>query len=258
MSDATTAAALHLAALVASSDDAIISKDLNGIVTSWNRGAERVLGYTAQEMIGRAITTVIPSERLGEETEVLTRIRRGESVDHFETIRRRKDGTLIPISLTVSPIRAPDGRIVGASKIARDISERRRAEEALAAAEARQNKLQQRLIALVAGSGALFESPRMLDVLPAIIALTQSLIEADGYAVWRLNAVEGLWEVGASAGLSDAFARDVYRGAAVSPASLIGPLVAQDVHAHPMLQDRKAAYHAEGIVSMLAVPLTIG
>ena len=110
MPDATTAAALHLAALVASSDDAIISKDLNGIVTSWNRGAERVFGYTAQEMIGRSITTVIPSDRLSEETEVLTRIRRGESVDHFETIRRHKDGTLFPISLTVSPIRAPEAR----------------------------------------------------------------------------------------------------------------------------------------------------
>jgi len=260
MPDATTAAALHFAALVASSDDAIISKDVNGIVTSWNRAAERVFGYTAQEMIGRSITTVIPTDRLSEETEVLSRIRRGESVDHFETIRRHKDGTLIPISLTVSPIRASDGTIVGASKIARDITERRRAEEALAAAEARQNELQQRLIALVAGSGALFESPRMLDVLPAIIALTQSLIDADGYAVWRLNAVEGRWEVGASAGLSDAFARDIVstdHGAPVSPLSFNDPLVAEDVHAHPMLQDRTAAYHAEGIVSMLAVPLTI-
>src|SRR6266436_1431547 len=161
MPDVTAAAALYLAALVASSDDAIISKDLNGIVMSWNRGAERVFGYTAEEMIGKSITTVIPSDRLSEETEVLTRIRRGESVDHFETIRQHKDGTLIPISLSVSPIRAPDGTIVGASKIARDITERRRAEEALAAAEAGQNELQQRLIALVAGACALFESPRM-------------------------------------------------------------------------------------------------
>jgi PAS domain S-box-containing protein len=257
MPETTIAAALHLAALVASSDDAIISKDLNGIVTSWNRGAERVFGYTAQEMIGRSITTVIPSDRLGEETEVLTRIRLGQSVDHFETIRRRKDGTLIPVSLTVSPIRAPDGTVVGASKIARDISDRRRAEEALAAAEGRQTELQQRLIALVAGSGALFESPRMLDVLPAIIALAQSLIEADAYAVWRLNAVEGLWEVGASAGLSDAFGRHVVGAFQAAPMSFVDTLVAEDVRAHPLLQDRQAAYHAEGIVSLISVPLMI-
>ena len=259
MADASTAAALHLAALVASSDDAIISKDLNGIVTSWNRGAEQVFGYTAGEMIGESITRVVPPDRLSEEAEVLMRIRRGESVDHFETIRRRKDGTLIPISLTVSPIRAPDGTVVGVSKIARDITDRRRAAEALAAAEARHNDLQQRLIALVAGSGALFERPQLRDVLPGIIALAQSLMKADGYAIWRLNVVEGIWEGGASTGLSDAFARNIgtSQGAAVSAVPFTDPLVVEDVSTHPMLQDGKAIYHAEGIVSLLAVPLTI-
>src|SRR5690242_17890901 len=123
-----SAAALHLAAIVASSDDAIVSKDLNGIIMSWNRSAERIFGYSADEVIGRSITIIIPEDRLFEETEVLRKIRAGETVDHFETIRRRKDGSLIPISLTVSPIRAHDGTVVGASKVARDISERRAAD----------------------------------------------------------------------------------------------------------------------------------
>ena len=108
--------ALRLAAIVESSDDAIVGKDLNGIVTSWNRAAERIFGYTAEEMIGKSITTIIPLERIDEEHEVLSRIRSGQTVDHFETIRRRKDGTLIPISLTISPILAPDGLVIGASK----------------------------------------------------------------------------------------------------------------------------------------------
>jgi len=118
--------ARQLAAIVSSSDDAIISKDLNGVIQSWNRGAERMFGYTADEAIGRSITMIIPTERLSEETEVLTRVRAGLSIEHFETVRRRKDGSPIDISLTVSPVRAPGGTIVGASKIARDITEQKR------------------------------------------------------------------------------------------------------------------------------------
>ena len=125
----TRIAALHLAALVQSADDAIISKDLNGIVQSWNTAAERLFGYTAAEMIGRSITRIIPRERLDEETYVLSRIRAGLSVEHFETVRQTKDGTLIDISLTVSPIRDAHGRIIGASKIARDIREHKRLRE---------------------------------------------------------------------------------------------------------------------------------
>jgi PAS domain S-box-containing protein len=115
----------RLAAIVESSDDAIVSKDLNGIITTWNAGAERLFGYTAAEVIGQPITIVIPPDRLDEEPEIIGRIRRGERVDHFETIRRHKDGSLLDISLTVSPIVNSDGTIVGASKIARDITERR-------------------------------------------------------------------------------------------------------------------------------------
>jgi PAS domain S-box-containing protein len=121
--------AQRLAAIVESSDDAIVSKDLNGIITSWNRGAELLFGYTAEEVIGKPITILIPPDRIDEEPEIIECVRRGERVDHYDTVRRRKDGSLINISLTVSPVRGADGRIIGASKIARDITERKRAQE---------------------------------------------------------------------------------------------------------------------------------
>ena len=118
----------RLAAIIDSSDDAIVSKTLDGIVTSWNRAAERLFGYPADEVVGRSITLIIPPDRLSEEDEVLRRVRAGDRVHHFETIRVRKDGREVHISLTVSPIRDRTGRIIGASKIARDITERRQAE----------------------------------------------------------------------------------------------------------------------------------
>jgi PAS domain S-box-containing protein len=112
----------HLAAIVESSYDAIVSKDLNGVINSWNRAAERLFGYTADEIIGKPVTTLIPADHLDEEPQILARIRSGERVESFETIRRRKDGHLVPVSLTISPVRNTWGHIVGASKIARDIS----------------------------------------------------------------------------------------------------------------------------------------
>jgi PAS domain S-box-containing protein len=117
-----------LSAIVQFSDDAIISKNLDGIIESWNAGAERIFGYTPTEAIGRSVEILIPPDRLNEEQEILRRIRRGVRIDHYETVRRRKDGSLIDISLTVSPVMATDGRVVGASKIARDITERKQAE----------------------------------------------------------------------------------------------------------------------------------
>ncbi|TCH97269.1 PAS domain S-box protein [Roseococcus sp. SYP-B2431] len=118
-----------LAAIVAGSDDAILSKSLEGIISSWNASATRLFGFTAAEAIGRHITILIPDDRLHEEEEIIGRIRRGERVDHFETVRRRKDGSLLDISLTVSPVRNTRGVIIGASKIARDISDRKRAQQ---------------------------------------------------------------------------------------------------------------------------------
>ena len=122
----------RLAAIVDSSDDAIVSKTLEGIVTSWNRSAERLFGYSAAEAIGQSILLIVPPDRRSEEDEVLRRIRAGQLVDHFETVRRRKEGTFIDISLTVSPVRDSVGRIIGASKVARDITERKRIQRELA------------------------------------------------------------------------------------------------------------------------------
>ena len=119
----------HLSAIVESSDDAILSKDLNGIIQSWNKGAQRIFGYTADETIGRPVLMLIPEERHHEEPGIIARIKQGDRVDHFETVRRRKDGSLINISLTISPVKNAKGEIIGASKIARDISDRLRAEE---------------------------------------------------------------------------------------------------------------------------------
>jgi PAS domain S-box-containing protein len=127
---------LHLAAIVENSDDAIVSKDLNGIIMSWNKGAERMFGYLAEEVVGKPISILAPFEGRNEMPIILDRIRRGQRVEHYETIRRRKDGTFIPVSLTVSPVRDASGTIIGASKIARDITERKRTEAALEYARA--------------------------------------------------------------------------------------------------------------------------
>jgi two-component system CheB/CheR fusion protein len=124
-------ASMLLAAVVDSSDDAIVSKRLDGTITSWNKGAQRLFGYTAEEMIGQPITRLFPEDRLEEEPKIISRIASGERVEHFETVRRRKDGRLIDVSLTISPVLAADGTIAGASKIARDITERKRTEEQL-------------------------------------------------------------------------------------------------------------------------------
>jgi PAS domain S-box-containing protein len=122
-----------LASIVESSDDAIVSKNLDGIITSWNKGAERIFGYVAEEVIGQPITIVIPQERHSEEQDILARIRRGERIDHFETVRQRKHGSRIAVSLTVSPVKNAEGKIVGASKIARDITEQKRSQDMIAA-----------------------------------------------------------------------------------------------------------------------------
>ena len=125
-------AELLLSAIVDSSDDAIISKDLDGVITSWNRSAERLFGYTAEEAIGQTVAALlIPDDRQEEEPDILAKLRNGERVDHFETVRRRKDGSLIDISLTISPVKDHQGRIKGASKVARDITERKKAEKRL-------------------------------------------------------------------------------------------------------------------------------
>jgi PAS domain S-box-containing protein len=119
----------HYRAIIESSDDAILSKDLNGVILSWNNSAERLFGFTAKEAVGKAITIVIPPDRRDEEPVILEKIKRGERIEHFETVRQRKDRSLVDISLTISPIRDSSGEVVGASKIARDITELRKARD---------------------------------------------------------------------------------------------------------------------------------
>jgi PAS domain S-box-containing protein len=134
-----------LAAIVDSSDDAIVSKNLNGIITSWNKAAERLFGHSASEAIGQHITLIIPREHRDDETMILERLKGGERVDHFETVRVRKDGTMLDVSLTISPVNDGTGRIVGASKVARDITEKKRTERALRESQERLHTLAQGL-----------------------------------------------------------------------------------------------------------------
>lgn len=135
----------HFAAIIQSSDDAIISKTLDGIITSWNNSAERIFGYTAQEMIGTHITRIVPFDRLDEEPRILNRLKRGERIDHFETKRITKDGKLLDISLCISPVKNSKGVIIGASKIARDITAQKRAEQLIRESEERIRESEERL-----------------------------------------------------------------------------------------------------------------
>ncbi|HEX8834827.1 MAG TPA: PAS domain S-box protein, partial [Abditibacteriaceae bacterium] len=139
LENSTASSFMH--ALIESADDAIISQTLDGVITSWNKGAERIFGYKQEEMIGQPITTLIPPNLIGEEQAILDRVRSGQQVEHYETIRRRQDGTLVDISLTVSPMEGADGEVIGASKIARDITAIRRTEQQLVSREDRYRTL---------------------------------------------------------------------------------------------------------------------
>jgi PAS domain S-box-containing protein len=245
----------HFAAIVSSSDDAIISKDLNGIVMSWNGAAERMFGYTAEEAIGRSIRLIIPPERQSEEDEVLPRIRAGKSVTHFETERLRKDGTLIPISLTISPIFDAEGNVIGASKIARDISERKSREARLAAMEAARDDLHTRLLMLVAASTKLFGTPQLSVVVASALKVAADLVPADAYILWRLKPETG-WHPLAFDGVSPEFAR-ITSAQDKTELDFTQPIAVEDVLRWPVGAPRRRAYIQEGIASMLVIPLTL-
>jgi PAS domain S-box-containing protein len=183
-------ASRHLAAIVESSADAVVSKDLNGIVTSWNASAERLFGYTAAEMLNNSITAIVPPNKLDEEEHIIQRIRAGERIDHFETIRRRKDGTLINVSLTVSPIRDRAGRVVGASKVTRDITARVRAN--------RQRVAQYAIASFLAGSWTLDEASG------PVLQTIASIEEWELSAIWLINDETNMLECKAAWHLDDA------------------------------------------------------
>jgi PAS domain S-box-containing protein len=213
-------AALRLAAIVMGSDDAIISKNLDGTVTTWNPGAERIFGYTAAEMVGQSITKLIPKDRLDEEQQILARLQRGERVDHFRTVRQTKDGRLIHVSLTISPIRNKEGEIIGASKIARDATEIMQAQEQLAAhateleAKVRERtaRLQETVAELEAFSYSL--SHDMRAPLRAMQSFTEIFIEEHGAKV--PEGLHYLQKVIGAANRLDRLIRDVLNFARIS------------------------------------------
>ncbi|HJT78136.1 MAG TPA: PAS domain S-box protein [Gemmataceae bacterium] len=197
----------RLAAIVESSDDAIVSKTLDAIITSWNQGAERLFGYTAAEAVGRPITLIIPPERLDEEPAILERLRRGERVDHFETVRVAKDGRRLDISLTISPVRDASGRIIGASKIARDITARRRAEAAL--------REQTRLLREVAAAGLTIHSAGSLDSVLRVIAEEARRVLGAGRAVASLTVGDDYAQITSAVSTSAEYER--WRESSVPP-----------------------------------------
>ncbi len=246
-------ASQRLAAIVESSDDAIVSKSLDGTITSWNRAAERMFGYSTAEAVGQPIFLIVPDERHEEERTVLARVREGHPVE-METERRRRDGTIIAISLMVSPVKNSQGRIVGASKIARDITARKRN-------EAERAELSRRLTILVSASAALLDSPEAASVQAATVSLAHQLLPTDGFAVWATAVDDPVWRVVQSQGVSPEFAArviDIPRDAPAATAFLGGPVAVEDVLAQPLLSPQRRDYEEEGIRSMLVCPMRLG
>jgi PAS domain S-box-containing protein len=196
-----------LAAIVESSDDAIVSKTLDGRIRSWNAGAMRLFGYTPEEVIGKAITIIIPPELHEEERRILEKLRRGERIDHFETTRVTKDGRRIPISLTVSPVRDSRGTVIGASKVARDISERKRAEQALRESERLLSVEADALVKLNESSSRLWRSRTLQEGLDVMLAAVIELLGADKGNVQLLegSGQDGVLRIAAQRGFQQDF-----------------------------------------------------
>ena len=217
-----------LASIVDSSDDAIVSKNLDGVVTSWNRGAERVFGYSAEEAIGQPITLVIPKDRQDEERTILTRIRRGERIDHFETVRQRKDGSLITVSLTISPVKSAKGEIVGASKIARDISAQKRSQEQIATLAREAEHRSKNLLANVLATVNLSKSDTLEGLKRAIEGRIQALANVHSLFVQTRWTGAELSTI-ARQELSPYFEKGETRARIDGPQVLLEPYAAQSI-----------------------------
>ena len=218
----------RLATIVEFSDDAVISKSLHGIIESWNAGAERIFGYTASEAIGRSVELLIPPDLRKEEPQILDRIRRGERIEHYETVRRRKDGSLINISLTVSPIVDAHGRVIGASKIARDITERKRSEEHISVLAREAEHRAKNILATVQATVHLTQAETVAEFKKAIEGRLQAL--ANVHTLF----VESRWS---GAELHDLITKELApyrkgdgtRVAIEGPALVLEPSVAQTI-----------------------------
>ena len=230
----------RLAAIVESSDDAIIGKDTNGIITTWNHGAERIFQYKPQEVIGKPITILIQPERHAEEVEILRRIRQGEQVKHFETVRRRKDGYLIDVSLTISPVRDVNGVIVGASKIARDITDRKRNE--------RQQRAMFELVATVNASSS------MTEICDAALDAVVQCQGADRASLLLYDA-EGVMRFKAWRGLSDDYRRVAEGHSPWKPGETPQLVLVSDVADVELDAALKNVIEKEGIRSLVFIPV---
>jgi len=241
-------AARHLAAIVESSDDAIISKDLNGTIVSWNKGAEHLFGYAAGEIIGKPVTTLMPPERQTEEPGILARIRAGERIDHYETVRQRKDGTLMDVSLTVSPVRDGSGHIVGASKIARDITEQKRAAEAL-------DKKASEQAALYQFTDKLFRAQSLDDIYDSALDAILHALRCTRASILLFDA-EGVMRFVRWHGLSDGY-RQAVEGHSpwTADASNPAPFGIGDIASADLEDSLKQTVVGEGIGALAFIPL---
>ncbi len=242
------AARRQLASIVESSDDAIISKDLNGIITSWNPGAERLFGYAAADIVGKPVTIIIPDGLQDEEPDILARIRRGESIEHFETVRRCKDGRLVDISLTVSPMRDERGNILGASKIARDVTARKRAEAVL-------GRRAEEQAALYRFTDRLFRAQSLEDVYAAALDAIMAALHCSRAAILRCDA-DGVMRFAAWRGLSDRYRAAVEGHSPWSPGEANPePVCIADTAGAELEPPLAAAVKREGIGALAFIPV---
>jgi PAS domain S-box-containing protein len=233
--------AQRLAAIVESSTDAIISNDLNGIVATWNKGAEKLFGYEADEVVGRPISILFPPELLNEEALILARIKRGERIEHYETVRQRKEGTRIQISMTVSPIRDTVGQVVGAAKIARDIGLRKRAEEAQA---------------LYDFTDRLFRAVSTDDIYEAALDAIIRALGCERASILRIDTTDVMKFV-AWRGLSDPYRQAVDGHSPWTRDSKDPqPIFVSDIEAAELDTSLRAIIKAEGIAALAFIPLT--
>jgi PAS domain S-box-containing protein len=238
----------QLASIVESTDDAIVSKDLEGTIISWNPGAEHLFGYSPEEMIGKSITAIIPHHLKGEEPKILERIRRGERIEHYETVRRRKDGRLVDVSLTVSPMRDERGRIIGASKVARDVTARKRAEAVVARRADEQ-------MALYRFTNRLYRAETIKDIYEAALDAIMNAMHCQRASILRCDT-DGVMRFVAQRGLSEGYQRAT---TGHSPWALQDanpePVCMPDVERAEIDQPLKSVVKQEGIGALAFIPL---